>query len=171
MAPLGGSMFPSGTNLTIGAQRALPSFSAIAGQIASSIKLCFPVARYGPFSSMPPVEMMDCCSAIGYQISNFHKGQFFYPKRVTGGNRTISCQEFFVSKSSLCNKMRRVRDDLACHQHTNSSFEIPEVPTRFQLSVLRPTDAQLKSRDNATIQTRNIERFTDLVHRLRPSVN
>src|SRR5215217_863570 len=51
-----GSIDPSGTNGTIGAQSALPSFRAIASQFAFRTKLCLPSASHGPFGSIPPVE-------------------------------------------------------------------------------------------------------------------
>src|SRR6266511_2350517 len=53
-----GSIDPSGTNGTTGAQSAFPSLRAIASQLAFRTKLCFPSASHGPFGSMPPVEMM-----------------------------------------------------------------------------------------------------------------
>jgi hypothetical protein len=44
-----------GSSVTIGATRALPSPRAIGSPITRNTLLCFPVVRYGPFSSMPPV--------------------------------------------------------------------------------------------------------------------
>ena len=58
MWPLGGSIFPSGTSLMIGAHSASPSSRAIASQLARSTKLCLPVASQGPLGSTPPVGMM-----------------------------------------------------------------------------------------------------------------
>src|SRR5712664_2801268 len=54
----GGSIDPSGTNGTIGAQSAFPSLRAMALQLVFSTKLCLPSASHGPFGSIPPVEMM-----------------------------------------------------------------------------------------------------------------
>ena len=46
-----------GSIVTIGATKAFPSFLAMASPITASTWLCFPVVRYGPFSSIPPVKI------------------------------------------------------------------------------------------------------------------